>query len=98
LLNKLTSAKDRLYAGSVSEIFVKCASRSVSLSTSTLPPWATVTGIVLIIVAVTKTLEGAWIVLLIPLIVTVFKATHQHYQHVTSDLTLKGYGTHDPHP
>jgi uncharacterized membrane protein len=93
LLNKLTSAKDRLYAGSVSEIFVKCASRSVSLSTSTLPPWATVTGIVLIIVAVTKTLEGAWIVLLlIPLIVAVFKATRQHYQHVASDLTLKVSG------
>ena len=41
---------------------------------------AVVTGIVLIIVAVTKTLEGAWIVLLlIPLIVTLFKATHRHY-------------------
>src|SRR5439155_11004179 len=44
---------------------------------------AVVTGVVLIIVAVTKTLEGAWIVLLlIPLIVMVFKATHRHYQHV----------------
>jgi amino acid transporter len=53
---------------------------------------AVVTGIVLIIVAVTKTLEGAWIVLLlIPLIVAVFKATHRHYEHVASDLTLKGY-------
>jgi amino acid transporter len=53
---------------------------------------ALVTGIVLIIVAVTKTLEGAWIVLLlIPLIVAVFKATHRHYQHVASELTLKGY-------
>jgi len=53
---------------------------------------AVVTGIVLIIVAVTKTLEGAWIVLLlIPLIVMVFKATHRHYQHVASELTLKGY-------
>jgi amino acid transporter len=53
---------------------------------------ALVTGIVLIIVAVTKTLEGAWIVLLlIPLIVTIFKATHRHYQHVASELTLKGY-------
>ena len=53
---------------------------------------AVVTGIVLIIVAVTKTLEGAWIVLLlIPLIVAVFKATHRHYDHVASALTLKGY-------
>jgi amino acid transporter len=53
---------------------------------------ALVTGVVLIIVAVTKTLEGAWIVLLlIPLIVAVFKATHRHYQHVSAELTLKGY-------
>jgi len=53
---------------------------------------AIVTGIVLIIVAATKTLEGAWIVLLlIPLIVTVFKQTHRHYAHVASELTLKGY-------
>ena len=50
------------------------------------------TGIVLIIVAVTKTLEGAWIVLLlIPMIVALFKATHRHYEHVASELTLKGY-------
>ena len=53
---------------------------------------AVVTGIVLIIVAVTKTFEGAWIVLLlIPVIVMLFKATHRHYQHVASELTLKGY-------
>jgi amino acid transporter len=53
---------------------------------------AIVTGIVLIIVAVTKTFEGAWIVLLlIPLIVMVFKQTYRHYAHVASELTLKGY-------
>ena len=53
---------------------------------------AVVTGIVLIIVAVTKTLEGAWIVLLlIPVIVLVFKATRRHYDHVASQLTLRGY-------
>lgn len=53
---------------------------------------AAVTGIVLIIVAVTKTMEGAWIVLLlIPVIVAVFKVTHGHYEHVASELTLKGY-------
>ena len=53
---------------------------------------AVVTGIVLVIVAVTKTLEGAWIVLLlIPLIVTVFKATRRHYDHVAAQLTLRGY-------
>ncbi len=53
---------------------------------------ALVTGVVLIIVALTKTMEGAWIVLLlIPLIVMVFKVTHGHYEHVASELTLKGY-------
>jgi hypothetical protein len=53
---------------------------------------AVVTGVVLIIVAVTKTLEGAWIVLLlIPVIVAVFKATRRHYDHVAAQLTLKGY-------
>jgi len=53
---------------------------------------AVVTGIVLIIVAVTKTLEGAWIVLLlIPIIVAVFKATRRHYDHAAEQLTLRGY-------
>ena len=46
----------------------------------------------LLIVAVTKTLEGAWIVLLlIPIIVALFKATRRHYDHVGSQLTLRGY-------
>ena len=53
---------------------------------------AVVTGVVLVIVAVTKTLEGAWIVLLlIPIIVLVFNATRRHYDHVASQLTLRGY-------
>jgi amino acid transporter len=53
---------------------------------------AVVTGIVLVIVAVTKTLEGAWIVLLlIPVIVLLFNATRRHYDHVASQLTLRGY-------
>jgi len=53
---------------------------------------AVVTFVVLIIVTVTKTLEGAWIVLvLIPMIVALFKATRRHYDHVASQLTLRGY-------
>jgi hypothetical protein len=53
---------------------------------------ALVTGIVLLIVAVTKTLEGAWIVLLlIPTIVGIFKLTRQHYDDVAGELTLRGY-------
>jgi amino acid transporter len=56
---------------------------------------AIVTFIVLIIVTVTKTLEGAWIVLLlIPMIVALFKATRRHYDHVASQLTLRGYAPH----
>ncbi|PYR55911.1 MAG: amino acid permease, partial [Acidobacteria bacterium] len=53
---------------------------------------AIVTGTVLLVVAVTKTFEGAWIVLLlIPAIVAVFKATRRHYDHVAAQLTLRGY-------
>jgi amino acid transporter len=53
---------------------------------------ALVTGIVLVIVAITKTLEGAWIVLLlIPAIVALFNATRRHYDHVASQLTMRGY-------
>src|SRR6185295_8984452 len=51
---------------------------------------AIVTGVVLLIVAVTKTFEGAWIVLiLIPLIVLLFNGTRRHYDHVASQLTLR---------
>jgi amino acid transporter len=58
---------------------------------------AIVTGVVLIIVAVTKTLEGAWIVLLlIPLIVALFKGTRRHYTHVAAQLTLRGYDVPPP--
>jgi amino acid transporter len=56
---------------------------------------AATTAIVLLIVAVTKTLEGAWIVLLlIPVIVVIFKTTRRHYDHVASQLTLRGYEPH----
>src|SRR5437879_11063330 len=56
---------------------------------------AIVTAIVLVIVAATKTLEGAWIVLLlIPVIVLAFKATRRHYDHVAAQLTLRGYTPH----
>ena len=50
---------------------------------------AVVTFIVLIIVAVTKGLEGAWIVLvLIPVLTTVFRQTRKHYDNVASQLSL----------
>jgi amino acid transporter len=50
---------------------------------------AVVTGLVLVVVAVTKALEGAWIILiLIPINVWLFRATKRHYDHVSAQLTL----------
>ena len=50
---------------------------------------ALVTGIVLVIVATTKAAEGAWIILLmIPVLVTIFEITKRHYDHVASELSL----------
>ena len=51
-----------------------------------------VTGIVLVVVAVTKAHEGAWLVLLlIPVHVAFFVLTHRHYNHVATQLSLKGW-------
>jgi amino acid transporter len=53
---------------------------------------AIATAIVLCIVAMTKALEGAWIIiLLIPVLVALFKATRRHYQHVADQLSLQGW-------
>ena len=53
---------------------------------------AIVTGIVLLVVAATKTLEGAWIILLlIPANVAFFRVTRRHYDAVAQQLTMKGW-------
>ena len=53
---------------------------------------ALVTGVVLIVVAVTKAHEGAWIImLLIPLHVVFFRVTRKHYDGVAAQLSLKGW-------
>jgi len=53
---------------------------------------AGVTGVVLLVVAMTKAREGAWIILLlIPLFVALFRATRRHYDGVGAQLTLKGW-------
>lgn len=53
---------------------------------------AIVTGIVLIIVTVTKVAEGAWIILvMMPVLVVIFEATRRHYDQVASELTLQGW-------
>ena len=50
---------------------------------------ALVTGIVLMVVAVTKAHEGAWIImLLIPIQVVLFRITSAHYDDVAAQLTL----------
>ena len=53
---------------------------------------AVVTGIVLIVVSLTKAHEGAWIImLLIPLNVLFFRVTRKHYDGVAAQLSLKGW-------
>jgi len=53
---------------------------------------ATATAVVLVIVAMTKALEGAWIILLlIPVLVFIFRETRVHYRHVASQLSLRNW-------
>ncbi len=53
---------------------------------------AVATAIVLVIVTTTKALEGAWIIIvLIPVLVAIFRATHAHYHHVADQLSLTGW-------
>jgi amino acid transporter len=50
---------------------------------------AIVTGIVLVVVAMTKAHEGAWIIMLvIPIQVVLFRITRTHYNEVAAQLTL----------
>jgi amino acid transporter len=58
---------------------------------------AVVTGIVLGIVAVTKSAEGAWIIIvMIPILVALFVITRRHYDHVASELTLRDWQPEEP--
>jgi amino acid transporter len=53
---------------------------------------AVVTGIVLVIVAITKAAEGAWIIILmIPALVALFTITRRHYDQVAFELTLQDW-------
>ena len=53
---------------------------------------AVVTGIVLVIVAITKAMEGAWIVLvMIPILVAMFEVTRRHYDQVAAQLNLRDW-------
>jgi len=58
---------------------------------------ALVTGVVLLVVAVTKAFEGAWIImLLIPANVLFCRMTRKHYDGVAAQLTLRGWESRGP--
>jgi amino acid transporter len=58
---------------------------------------AITTGIVTLIFAITKFVDGAWIiVLLLPTIVANFFAVHRHYRNLAHDLSLDHYGEPPP--
>jgi amino acid transporter len=55
---------------------------------------ATTTGTVLLVVAATKFVDGAWIVIaLIAILIMTFAAIRRHYEDVAGQLSLDGYGT-----
>jgi hypothetical protein len=56
------------------------------------------TGMVMLIFAVTKFTEGAWVVLiLIPILVAVFLVIHRHYYMMANRLSLENYGEPPPY-
>jgi hypothetical protein len=58
---------------------------------------AAATAIVLVIVAITKSAEGAWIILaLVPVLVLLFTATRRHYAGVARELSLETWTPASP--
>lgn len=58
---------------------------------------AALTFVVLLVFAVTKFADGAWIVLLLlPVLVIMFAAIHRHYRVLARDLSLEAYGAPPP--
>jgi len=56
------------------------------------------TAIVMVVFAVTKFREGAWIILILtPTLVVVFFAIHHHYKNVANNLSLDNFGAIPPH-
>jgi hypothetical protein len=53
---------------------------------------AVLTSVVLVVVAVTKFAEGAWIIMAVTaLLVLLFRSTRRHYEQVAAQLTLEAY-------
>jgi amino acid transporter len=58
---------------------------------------AATTGVVMLVIAITKFSHGAWVVvLLIPLLVTLFLMIHRHYTDVARQLSLDDFGGPPP--
>ncbi|MCI0371763.1 MAG: amino acid permease [candidate division NC10 bacterium] len=58
---------------------------------------AATTGLVLTVIAGTKFVQGAWIViLLVPCLILIFRKVRRHYLHVTSQLSLEGFRDEEP--
>ncbi len=59
---------------------------------------AVCTAIVMIVFAVTKFVDGAWIVLILtPTLVTIFFSIHHHYKNLAKRLSLENVGAIPPH-
>jgi hypothetical protein len=59
---------------------------------------AFITGIVLLVVVLTKAHEGAWIIMvLIPILVIFFRVTRTHYNAVASQLSLNSWQPEERH-
>ncbi|MHB8857166.1 MAG: APC family permease [Bellilinea sp.] len=55
---------------------------------------AVLTGIVMLVFAITKFAQGAWLVIIIiPLMVILFSGIRRHYSNLASDLSLENQGT-----
>lgn len=56
------------------------------------------TAVVMVVFAVTKFKEGAWVILILtPVLVTIFFAIHHHYKNVANNLSLDNFGAIPPH-
>ncbi|MBL8062922.1 MAG: APC family permease [Anaerolineales bacterium] len=56
------------------------------------------TAVVMVVFAVTKFSEGAWVVLILtPVLVTIFFSIHHHYKNLARNLSLDNFGAIPPH-
>ncbi len=59
---------------------------------------AVCTAVVMVVFAVTKFAEGAWVVLILtPVLVTIFFSIHHHYKGLAKKLSLDNFGVIPPH-